>query len=222
MKRQRPDARVVVVERNRPYDTFGWGWCFSDATLDHLRTADAHGGGNRHRLQPLGRHRGIFQGPLGALQRPRLLRHRAQAPAQHSAGALPGAGVELVFETDVTDDQALAVQMGADLVIASDGINSRIRRALRRHLPARHRAPGIAASTWLGTRKTFDAFTFAFSEDRARLVSGARLPVRCADLDLHRGDARARLESARPGRDEPGGGIAFASGCSPATWTAMR
>jgi anthraniloyl-CoA monooxygenase len=35
--------------------------------------------------------------------------------------------VELVFETDVADDQALAAEYDADLVIASDGLNSRIR-----------------------------------------------------------------------------------------------
>ena len=35
-------ARVVrVVERNRPYDTFGWGVVFSDQTLGNLEAADA-------------------------------------------------------------------------------------------------------------------------------------------------------------------------------------
>ena len=31
---------MVVIERNRPYDTFGWGVVFSDATVDHLHEAD--------------------------------------------------------------------------------------------------------------------------------------------------------------------------------------
>ena len=31
---------VVVLERNRPADTFGWGVVFSEATLDNLRAAD--------------------------------------------------------------------------------------------------------------------------------------------------------------------------------------
>jgi anthraniloyl-CoA monooxygenase len=30
-----------VVERNRPFDTFGWGVVLSDQTLDNLRAADA-------------------------------------------------------------------------------------------------------------------------------------------------------------------------------------
>jgi anthraniloyl-CoA monooxygenase len=29
-----------VVERNRPFDTFGWGVVLSDQTLGNLRTAD--------------------------------------------------------------------------------------------------------------------------------------------------------------------------------------
>ena len=41
MKQQNPDHHITVVERNRPYDTFGWGVVLSDQTLDNLRAADA-------------------------------------------------------------------------------------------------------------------------------------------------------------------------------------
>ncbi len=41
MKKQNPAHEVTVVERNRPYDTFGWGVVFSDQTLGNLRRADA-------------------------------------------------------------------------------------------------------------------------------------------------------------------------------------
>ncbi|MFZ9432516.1 MAG: hypothetical protein ACO26I_01340, partial [Burkholderiaceae bacterium] len=41
MKKQNPAHEVVVVERNRPYDTFGWGVVFSDQTLGRLQHADA-------------------------------------------------------------------------------------------------------------------------------------------------------------------------------------
>src|SRR6476659_9055526 len=40
MKQQDPRHDITVVERNRPYDTFGWGVVFSDATMAHLRTRD--------------------------------------------------------------------------------------------------------------------------------------------------------------------------------------
>ena len=46
MKQLDPAHHITVVERNRPYDTFGWGVVFSDATMENMRqwdteTADA-------------------------------------------------------------------------------------------------------------------------------------------------------------------------------------
>jgi anthraniloyl-CoA monooxygenase len=68
-----------------------------------------------------------------------------------------------VFETDVADDAEAARAFGADLVIASDGINSRIRT---RYLDAY--APDVDVRrcrfVWLGTKQLFKAFTFAFVE----------------------------------------------------------
>ena len=40
VKRVAPEHDVVVYERNRPEDTFGFGVVFSDATLGHLAAAD--------------------------------------------------------------------------------------------------------------------------------------------------------------------------------------
>ncbi|MFY7907077.1 MAG: lycopene cyclase family protein, partial [Burkholderiaceae bacterium] len=40
MKQQHPSHEVTVVERNKPYDTFGWGVVFSDATMDNMRRCD--------------------------------------------------------------------------------------------------------------------------------------------------------------------------------------
>src|SRR6266702_3028811 len=40
MKGRNPAYDVTVVERNRPYDTFGWGVVFSDQTLGNLAAAD--------------------------------------------------------------------------------------------------------------------------------------------------------------------------------------
>src|ERR1044071_6633002 len=40
VKRRAPEHDVVVFERNRPADTFGFGVVFSDATLGHLADAD--------------------------------------------------------------------------------------------------------------------------------------------------------------------------------------
>ena len=69
--------------------------------------------------------------------------------------------MELVFECDVTDDQELAARYNADLVIASDGLNSRIRTryAATFQPDIDHRR---CRFVWLGTRQRFPAFTFAF------------------------------------------------------------
>jgi anthraniloyl-CoA monooxygenase len=40
MKRDKPAARITVVERNQADDTFGFGVVFSDATLDAFKAAD--------------------------------------------------------------------------------------------------------------------------------------------------------------------------------------
>ena len=40
MKRRDPSHQITVIERNRPYDTFGWGVVFSDETLRNLEGAD--------------------------------------------------------------------------------------------------------------------------------------------------------------------------------------
>ena len=40
VKRRAPEHDVVIYERNRPADTFGFGVVFSDATLGHLADAD--------------------------------------------------------------------------------------------------------------------------------------------------------------------------------------
>ncbi len=36
-KKLGPQHDITVVERNKPYDTFGWGVVFSDQTLDNMR-----------------------------------------------------------------------------------------------------------------------------------------------------------------------------------------
>jgi len=164
MKKQDPAHEITVIERNRPYDTFGWGVVFSDQTLGNLVAADEETA--RTILQSFNhwddidvhfKGRTITSGGHGfcGIGRKRLL-NILQARCE-------ALGVRLVFETDVGDDQALASQYGADLVIACDGLNSRVRT---RYVDTYQ--PDIDTRNcrfvWLGTKKKFDAFTFAFEE----------------------------------------------------------
>jgi anthraniloyl-CoA monooxygenase len=164
MKKQDPAHEITVIERNRPYDTFGWGVVFSDQTLGNLVAADEQTA--RTILQSFNhwddidvhfKGRTISSGGHGfcGIGRKRLL-NILQARCEEL-------GVRLVFETDVADDQALASRYGADLVIACDGLNSRVRTryaaTYQPDIDTRH-----CRFVWLGTKKKFEAFTFAFEE----------------------------------------------------------
>jgi len=164
MKLQNPSHRITVVERNRPFDTFGWGVVFSDQTLLNLQQADPVtaqqiGDAFNHwdDVEVFFKGRSVRSTGHGfcGIGRKRLLNI-----LQDRCLAL---GVELVFEQDVQDDQALAAQYQADLVIASDGLNSRIRtryaEVFQPDIDTR-----LCRFVWLGTRKMFDAFTFAFEQ----------------------------------------------------------
>ncbi|MFV0280294.1 MAG: bifunctional salicylyl-CoA 5-hydroxylase/oxidoreductase [Rhodoblastus sp.] len=159
MKKLRPEHSVTVVERNRPYDTFGWGVVFSDLTLDSMRAWDAETAseievafnhwddiellfkGARQRTTGHG-----FVG-IGRKKLLNILQARCEA-----------LGVELVFERDVSSDLEFP---DADLIIASDGVNSRIRdRYIDAFKPDLQVRPN--RYIWFGTTRLYDAFTFDF------------------------------------------------------------
>lgn len=158
MKKADPAHRVRVLERNRAGDTFGWGVVLSDQTVDALRAADAE---TAAQISDAFNHwddiavqidgRRIVSGGhgfcgIGRKQLLNLLQARCEA-----------LGVELVHETDVADD----TELDADLIIAADGLNSRLRQKY-----AATYQPDIdlrqCRFVWLGTTKLFDAFTFDF------------------------------------------------------------
>jgi anthraniloyl-CoA monooxygenase len=161
MKLQDRAHQITVYERNRPDDTFGWGVVFSDETLENLARADRTSAEDIHRsfahwddIDVHFRGRVIRSSGHGfsGIERKQLLgilQERAR-----------GLGVDLVYETSVDD---LAPHLDADLVIAADGINSRIRETYRDHF-----SPDIDVRAnkfiWLGTHRLFDAFTFIFKE----------------------------------------------------------
>jgi anthraniloyl-CoA monooxygenase len=161
MKKQDPSHRVRVVERNRAYDTFGWGVVFSDQTLGNLQSADPQSaaeilGAFNHwdDIEVNIRGHRIVSGGHGfcGIGRKRLL-NILQSRCEEL-------GVELLFERDVQGDEEYP---DADLLIASDGLNSRIRTkysdTYRPDIDLRK-----CRFVWLGTRKKFDAFTFAFEQ----------------------------------------------------------
>ncbi|RAI58794.1 bifunctional salicylyl-CoA 5-hydroxylase/oxidoreductase [Roseicella frigidaeris] len=160
MQRDHPDARITVIERNQPDDSFGFGVVFSDATLDAFAAADPpsyraitesfaywddieiHARGAVHRIGGNG-----FCG-CARTTLLRLLQDRAR-----------GLGVELRFGMEAQPEDFPE----ADLVVAADGINSPIRgRFAGDFRPETSLRPNRFA--WMGSTRPFDAFTFFFKE----------------------------------------------------------
>ena len=160
LKLRDPSLDVVVHERNRPDDTFGWGVVFSDQTLANLKANDPETAAIIEAAfvhwDDIDVHihgRTIRSGGHGfaGIGRQRLL-----TILQDRARSL---GVELRFEDEVADIRALP----ADVIVAADGLNSRVRNQNPRVFGV-----DIDVRTnkyiWLGTKQSFDAFTFAFVE----------------------------------------------------------
>ena len=163
MKLRDPDAEVVVLERNKADDTFGWGVVLSDETLDNLarndansaeairghfaywddiavRHADANTVSSGHGFCGIGRKTLLL-----------LLQDRARE-----------LGVDMRFETEIKS--AADYQQDYDVVIACDGLNSKTRADY-----ADTFQPDVDMRklhfTWLGTHQKFDdAFTFIFEK----------------------------------------------------------
>jgi len=162
MKLRDPAHEVEIFERNPPGVTFGWGVVFSDLTVDNIGRNDPVSAktitGEFAHWDDIDVHiRGecITSGGHGFIG---IGRKRLLEILQDRAREL---GVALHFEAEC--DPADPKWRDYDLVIASDGANSRFRDAspdafgcdvdMRRN-----------KFVWLGTSKVFDAFTFAFEE----------------------------------------------------------
>lgn len=161
MKQADPKHVITVVERNRPYDTFGWGVVFSDQTLDNLKSADLKSYqqiidsfNHWDDIDVHYRGRVITSSGHGfcGIGRKNLLNILQTRCTE--------LGVQLVFETEINDEN---LYPDADLIVAADGINSTIRKkyatVFQPTIDTR-----MCRYIWLGTHKLFDAFTFAFEE----------------------------------------------------------
>ena len=161
MKLKNPAHQITVVEQNKPYDTFGWGVVFSDATMDNMRVwdpvtaaeiAQSFNHWDDIALEFKGetlRSGGHGFVGIGRKKLLNILQRRCE-----------DLGVKLVFETHANADTDYPQ---ADLIVAADGINSGVRQRY-----ADVFQPEIVLRPnryiWLGTHKRYDAFTFLFEQ----------------------------------------------------------
>ncbi len=163
MKLRDPSHQITVLERNRANDTFGWGVVLSDEALSRMQKNDPKSTATiRDHFAYWDDiavvHNGVrtvsgghgFAG-IGRKQMLVILQTRARE-----------LGVELRFESEFRS--AEDYRRDYDLVVASDGINSLVRKeyaeVLKPEIDTR-----LCKFVWLGTQQKFDdAFTFIFEK----------------------------------------------------------
>ena len=164
MKRQDASREILVVERNGPEDTFGWGIVFSEGTFSHLEDRDQPSfrriaGACEiwdnvdvvHKGERITIRGNKFSG-IGRLKFLTILRDRCRE-----------LGVDLRFHTNVADVEPYR---DCDLMVGADGAGSAVRRAYQDFFE-----PSIDVRknkyVWLGTTQLFHGLTLTFRENEA-------------------------------------------------------
>ena len=160
-KKQWPAWDITVCERNRPDDTFGFGVVFSDETLGTFRGYDEPSyEAIRRAFAYWGDVDVVYKGQTircagngfcgcSRMTLLRLLQERAQE-----------LGVKLQFQKEVGGVEDFP---DSDLIVAADGINSRVRESHKEHFkPTVDLRPN--KFTWLGSTLPMDAFKYFFRE----------------------------------------------------------
>lgn len=163
MKLRDPSHQVTVLERNRANDTFGWGVVLSDDALGRMQKNDppstdairSHFAYWDDIAVVRGDERTVSGGHgfagIGRKQMLILLQARARE-----------LGVDLQFQTEFKSAEEYRREY--DLVVASDGINSLVRKEYS-HVFQPDIDTRKCKFVWLGTHQKFDdAFTFIFEK----------------------------------------------------------
>ncbi|MFC9935911.1 FAD-dependent monooxygenase [Glutamicibacter sp. NPDC127525] len=175
LKRQLPEAEVVLFERNQAADAFGFGVVFSDATLNAINDADPV---LRDGLRDHGTHWDTIEVWLKGQQLPftgngmAAIHRRTLLPLLQSRAL--AAGVDLRFGENVPDPLVLRDEF--DVVVGADGANSRTREALAEHLG--HSTESASAKfIWFGTTRKFEGLTFVHRESEFGNFAAHAYPI---------------------------------------------
>jgi anthraniloyl-CoA monooxygenase len=166
-KKARPDWQIDVYEQNRPDDTFGFGVVFSDETLEEFLSRDVESYAAitdafaywddiiiRYKGSEIRCGGNGFAG-CSRLTLLQILQKRCEQ-----------VGVGLHYQTHVED---LSRFTDCDVIVGSDGINSRIRETHKEFFK-----PSLQLKTnkftWLGSTRPLDGFTFFFKQTPHGLI----------------------------------------------------
>ncbi len=163
-KKRRPTWEIAVYEQNRADDTFGFGVVFSDETLHEFLSRDpisfdrirddfaywddvaVHKHGTEMRCAGNG-----FAG-ISRMKLLAILQERCR-----------NEGVEMHFGVSIPPEEIAIRFADSDVVVASDGVNSRIREHFRESF-----RPQVAIQSnrfcWMGSTRPMDEFNYFFRE----------------------------------------------------------
>lgn len=155
-----PEVEVTVHERNPADATYGFGVVFSDETLGNIAAADPVSFERIEaefrywsdlEIRKSGEATSTTGHGFAAFPRLRLLQILAERARE--------LGADVRFESPIGD----VADVGADLVVVADGVNSSARRAMTDRFDPSV-VPGGARYAWFGTEHDFEKFTFIFEE----------------------------------------------------------
>jgi len=173
-KRRDPGCRVRVIERNPPGATYGWGVTYPDDLLDLMYAHDRESA-REIRAQSVTWHEQEFRlhgrsvfvpQTTSGIERSTLLAVLGRRAAE--------LGVEVRYGQEVTDVTAFA---DADVIVASDGVNSRVRQQFEDHFGTQVTV-GRNRYAWLGTDHRFPHITFVWERTPAGWVWIHSYPAR--------------------------------------------
>jgi 2-polyprenyl-6-methoxyphenol hydroxylase-like FAD-dependent oxidoreductase len=159
MKAHDRDHSLHVFERNPPGLTYGWGVVFWDDLVEQLEASDPATASeirassfrwNGQLLAVEEKEPVHVDGHGYGIGRQRLLDILVERARDLN--------VQVEFESEIENADDLP---DADLIVASDGVNSPLRQ-LHRERFRTDVAVGRNKYIWLGTSRVFDSFTFAF------------------------------------------------------------
>ncbi len=169
-KKARPDWTINVHEQNREGDTFGFGVVFSDDTLDEFLSRDPES-------YAMIRDRFAYWDDIRIVRRGKAIRCGGNGFAGCARLALLQVlftrcrqlGIGLTFG-EVIDPARLDERFpGADVIVAADGIGSRIRD----HYAAAFQpeiTPMANTFTWMGSTRPLTDFTYFFQETQFGII----------------------------------------------------